>query len=558
MSELTDTELLELHELLDALVENNLPKDKLRKLELWIADNEEVRRQYVEFMDMSASLRHYAEELISDDTDDSIDPDPQKGQLLSFFKPLISIAALFLVGFFLIVEIRNNPADPDAPKVVRSKTGDSSSTVAVQEVIVDTVAVLTKSVGIVWDDSAKFRPDLGETLEPCNLKIAKGLVQIEFLQGATVVLEGPVEFSIRNPNEGDLTNGKLRAIVPKVATGFTISVPNGRVIDLGTDFGLNVHSGGSTELFVYSGKVVYEGKTESSENINRELSSGESIFVDPYGNANWVEMPTEPFISAADLAFRSMEESQRRHADWIDLSNTISSDPKTLLYFSFDNQSPWSRTLRNESVSNNSAQNGAIVGCNWSEGRWSGKGALSFKRKNDRVRLQLPNHLDSATFFTWVKIDSLANSISPIFCCDPKTIGSTCWSVNKNGQIVLRTRTAKGNLFYESAVAFQAEKLGRWAHVATTYSADTRMITHYVNGRPFSREKVSDLVVLRFPNAMLGHSNPVPGSKSGVALKGSIDEFGIFAGVYDETEIRRLYEIGRPFEVPNALEPRLP
>jgi hypothetical protein len=57
---------------------------------------------------------------------------------------------------------------------------------------------------------------------------------------------------------------------------------------------------------------------------------------------------------------------------------------------------------------------------------------------------------------------------------------------------------------------------------------------------------------------MLGHSNPVPGSKSGVALKGSIDEFGIFAGVYDETEIRRLYEIGRPFEVPNALEPRLP
>jgi hypothetical protein len=193
MSELTDTELLELHELLDALVENNLPKDKLRKLELWIADNEEVRKQYVEFMDMSASLRHYAEELISDDTDDSIDPDPQNGQLLSFFKPLISIAALLLVGFFLIVEIRNNPADPNAPQVVRSKTGDSSSSVALQEVIVDTVAVLTKSVGIVWDDSAKFRPDLGETLEPCSLKIAKGLVQVEFLQGATVVLEGPVE-----------------------------------------------------------------------------------------------------------------------------------------------------------------------------------------------------------------------------------------------------------------------------------------------------------------------------------------------------------------------------
>jgi hypothetical protein len=98
-----------------------------------------------------------------------------------------------------------------------------------------------------------------------------------------------------------------------------------------------------------------------------------------------------------------MEESQRRHSAWVDLSNDISADPKTVLYFSFDNHSPWSRILRNESVSNSSVQNGAIVGCNWSEGRWSGKGALSFKRKNDRVRLQLPSHLKSAYFFSMVK-----------------------------------------------------------------------------------------------------------------------------------------------------------
>ena len=73
MSKLSDKDILELHELLDALVENNLPKDKLIRLENWISDNEEVRKYYVEFMDMSASLRHYAEELISDDTESSIE-----------------------------------------------------------------------------------------------------------------------------------------------------------------------------------------------------------------------------------------------------------------------------------------------------------------------------------------------------------------------------------------------------------------------------------------------------------------------------------------------------
>ena len=73
MNKLTDSEILELHDLLDALVENNLPKDRLLRLENWISDNEEVRKIYIEFIDMSSSLHHYAEELIGDDTEQAIE-----------------------------------------------------------------------------------------------------------------------------------------------------------------------------------------------------------------------------------------------------------------------------------------------------------------------------------------------------------------------------------------------------------------------------------------------------------------------------------------------------
>ena len=228
-----------------------------------------------------------------------------------YWKPILSIAAILALGLFFIQAFQNNSTEINSLKYVEDSSTQDLESSSNQSIIVDSVAVLTKSVGVTWEQGIEFRPNLGDTLEPCELKISKGLAQIEFLQGATVVLEGPVNFSIKNPNEGSLSVGKLRAIVPTVATGFTILVPNGRVIDLGTDFGLNVHSGGSTELFVYKGNVVYEGKTESGDSIVREVSGGESIFVDPYGNVNWVEMPTEPFISAADLAFRSMEESQR-------------------------------------------------------------------------------------------------------------------------------------------------------------------------------------------------------------------------------------------------------
>lgn len=555
MSTLSDKELLDLHELLDALVEGNLPRDKLSELERWIGEDENVRMHYIEFMDMSSSLCHYADELISDDTESFVE---EPHNLIPFWKPILSIAAVIVMGLFLLQDFTRNEEGENSFQLVDKTVSKTLIPSFSNNIILDSVAVLTKSVGVRWDDSTNFRPNLGDTLEPSNLKLSNGLAQVEFLQGATVVLEGPVEFSIINPNEGSLVAGKLRAIVPEVATGFTINVPKGRVIDLGTDFGLNVHAGGSTELFVYKGKVVYEGKTDSGENITREVSGGESIFVDPYGNANWVEMPTEPFISAAELAFRSMEESQTRHAAWVDLSNSISSDPKTLLYFTFDNHSPWSRILKNESKFGRSVQNGAIVGCNWIEGRWSGKGALSFKRQNDRVRLHLPNHLKSATFSAWLKIDSLEQSILPIVCSDPSTLGSTCWSVNGNGQIVLRSRAEKGNIYYESAVAFRSNKLGRWAHVATTYDSEAKMISHYVNGRSFSREKLDEPIVLRFPKAMLGHSSSLPKKQNGIAFKGSIDEFGIFEGAYSEEQIRNMYEIGRPFQVPNALSSRIP
>ena len=56
MSKLSDKDILELHELLDALVENNLPKDKLIRLENWISDNEEVRKYYVEYVCKFATL----------------------------------------------------------------------------------------------------------------------------------------------------------------------------------------------------------------------------------------------------------------------------------------------------------------------------------------------------------------------------------------------------------------------------------------------------------------------------------------------------------------------
>ena len=549
---LTDEETLELHELLDGLVENNLSPSRKAKLEKWIAESEEVRKTYVYFMDMSASLVHFADERLSDETEEVV-ANSSIDKIVMFVLPLTLVAALLIAGFYLPrAWIDREKIESDLAAIADPSPKDEKETV-----IVDTVAVLTKTVGVEWADDSSLRPDSGNTLEPCMLKLKSGLAQIEFLQGSIVVLEGPVEFEIINPNGGALSIGKLRASVPEVSSGFAIEVPNGKVIDLGTEFGLHVHEGGSTEVFVYKGKVLYEGQTEDDEDVSREISGGESIFIDPYGHPRWVEMPTEPFMGKAELAYRSMEESQRRHAAWVDLSKEIAQDPKTRLYFSFDNHSPWSRLLRDDSVAKESPNNGAVIGCKWEEGRWAGKGALAFKRDNDRVRLNLPRRLISATLAAWVKIDALPQSVAPIICAEPLSSGATCWSIDKQGQLSLRIKSAKGFNLYESAVAFGKERVGRWTHIATTLDSESKMISHYVNGRSFSHEKMSDLVPLNFEKSLLGHSHDMP-DQDGIALRGSIDEFALFEVAYDEDSIRRIYEIGRPFDPSDQLGPSLP
>jgi len=550
---LTDEETLELHELLDGLVENNLSPAKRARLEQWIVESDEVRRRYVYFMDMSSSLVHFAEELISDETSE------EKGlsageKIVRFVRPVALIAALLVAGFYLPRTFVEN--DKDLRGIALSSDGSIVPN-APEGVIVDSVAVLTKTVGVEWSDEAEIKPELGNTLEPCKLKLESGLAQIEFLQGSTVVLEGPVEFEIINPNGGELLFGKLRASVPQVATGFSIEVPNGKIIDLGTEFGLHVHEGGSTEVFVYKGRVLYEGVAGEDEDIFREIAGGESIFIDPYGYPRWVEMPTEPFMGKAELAYRSMEESQRRHSAWVQMSQEIAQNPKTRLYFTFDNQDDWSRVLLDARTSSQAPSNGAVIGCKWEEGRWAGKGALAFKRDNDRVRLNLPGQLSSATLAAWIKIDALPQSIAPIICAEPLSLGAACWSINKQGQLALRVKSAKGFNLYESAVAFGKERVGRWTHVATTLNSESKIIRHYVNGRSFSHEKMVNLVPLSFEKSLLGHSYDMP-KKDGIALRGSIDEFVLFEEAYQEEEIRRIYEIGRPYEPASPFGANLP
>jgi ferric-dicitrate binding protein FerR (iron transport regulator) len=87
------------------------------------------------------------------------------------------------------------------------------------------------------------------------LAVERGLVEVRFQCGARVVLEGPARLELLSGKSARLVRGKLTARVPEAATGFEIRSPEGKVIDLGTEFGVAVADDGATDVYVFEGKV---------------------------------------------------------------------------------------------------------------------------------------------------------------------------------------------------------------------------------------------------------------------------------------------------------------
>lgn len=118
------------------------------------------------------------------------------------------------------------------------------------------VAFLAEAVNPKWHSSGE-EINIGDlfynTDKPKVLK--SGTIEIEFNYGARVVIEGPAEFSCKSDNMIHLLYGRLYSRVPKQATGFTVHTEDARIVDLGTEFGVQVNIDGTMELHVTNGKT---------------------------------------------------------------------------------------------------------------------------------------------------------------------------------------------------------------------------------------------------------------------------------------------------------------
>lgn len=129
--------------------------------------------------------------------------------------------------------------------------------------------------------------DAGDTL-----RLLTGELDLVFKHGTRVSLRAPAVFEVNNDMHTRMHRGSIRVDVAKGAEGFEVLTPVTRVIDLGTQFGINVDEEGRTDVAVFEGAVDLEGGFDKAADapIMRRLVAGEAVQLDRRGTLSRIVM----------------------------------------------------------------------------------------------------------------------------------------------------------------------------------------------------------------------------------------------------------------------------
>jgi len=180
-----------------------------------------------------------------------------------------------------------------------------------------TWATVLESSQVQWEQGATVA-DKAHIPRDQLLAFKSGSMRIGFRSGASVTLEGPCRFELKEPEALTVVHGRVSVHTPDGAQGFRIDTPGGKFIDLGTEFGLAVGSDGQapvilTEVFKGEVKIVassitparlVQGESRALVKDTHQATLLSALDESPvYLNNNSQSLPVENQVSdAANLA----------------------------------------------------------------------------------------------------------------------------------------------------------------------------------------------------------------------------------------------------------------
>lgn len=447
---------------------------------------------------------------------------------------------------------------PAAPRPTESVEPAASAGPAVARVI--------GSVDAQWLGGTRLKT--GADLPPQRLQLGRGLAELRFGCGASVVVEGPAEVTLDTPSQMTLHAGRLAAAVPNEAVGFVVRTPDAEVVDLGTEFG--VHSGplAATDVHVFKGEVALgplrqnpadtAPKTLLTEGKAKRIATGQD-------DAKEISVDELAFVTPREFQARLKSMDDQPYYSWLAAHYRFRRDPSLILYYTFDD--PSSATASPRGVVSNTA--GATAGKLMAamgdgmdpvrnpqclpSGRWPAQRALGFDPAlGQHLRVPHAKELSvtrAVTVFAWIRPHvPLLDGEAVILTKSAESTGPR----EPNYELGLaRTRGDDGRgfcrLFFQTgdrrlASADFPVVPGEWMLVAAAANADRTVLS--VNGSVVAEGSGGELT----PNDgdLLVGAAPATAGDVAAGFAGAICEIAIMRRCASEEEIHAVYTAGSP------------
>ncbi|WP_278470110.1 LamG domain-containing protein [Gimesia maris] len=534
--------------LIDAFLQGTISDQQQAELERLLASDSEQRQLYIDYMQVHNGLTTWTNETTEPATwipqpASETQPSQRKSPrfLLMLVSSLVAATLLLSLAYYAGWNTRADSSSAIAELSIDQPADETSQPQT------DHIALLTQSVGVEWDTNRNLQAGAG--LSAGWLKLKQGTIQVELISGASILIEGPAAVKLISPLKAFCQFGKVRASVPEQAHGFTMETSRLNVVDLGTEFTLSLDQSGSGQVQVIDGKVELHSTDSQLTPANvQSLTTGEGVQFNQWGMIDRLQEAILPLINPEELSQLVEQQQTQQFERWQKQNALLKADPSIVAYYDFEESSNWLRTLNNKSQQKPaSSSHGAIVGCQWTSGRWPQKRSLEFKRTSDRVRTHIPGEYQSLTFMAWVRIEGFDRWLSSLMLTDGYNDGNPHWQLSDKGEMILGVKTGPGKNYF-SPVVLQPTDLGRWIFLVTVYDHQKQEVVHYLDGVAVSHHEIENPIPLVIGPAEIGNWRPQEhsGAHSIRSLNGRLDEFALFGRALSADEILQLYQTGKP------------
>lgn len=363
----------------------------------------------------------------------------------------------------------------------------------------------------------------GQSLRREACVLERGSLELRTAKGVTLVIEAPAEFRFESAQRMHLVRGRLSADVPPAGKGFTVVTPSGKVVDLGTRFGVDITDKNSAEVHVFKGEVIAQAGQAAKK---QSLKEDQALTLNA-GQATPRELRNAAFIRADEVELLAGGLRAGQQARWTQSLAELSRDPALVSLLNLDQPTGVYRPA---------------------QGRWPGARAVEFTQPGDYLAVEFQGETEELTLAAWVRLDRVPHAINSLLHTDGwGKPGQPHWMVAENQRMRFAIYDVRSVDQREEKYPQSSRKVtaatGRWTHLATVYRAREKTVRFYIDG-----EFDNEVAVLTGIPVVLGPARVGNWNRQDRILSGRLDELVVLRRALDDEAVKKLFAAGNPYQ----------